>query len=217
MGASVNLLAIVSGLRGFLHPEAHSLWIFDWERAAYAWVDGHRNPFLGGVLTTLSTLSEWGLIWFVLLAFLFIAGDRPQRKLVLQIVVALFIGSVCVIFPLWHLLPRERPFMVLPGVHALSLPLHTPSFPSGHVKTAWVMATVLGAYRPRFAPGLILIATLISYARMYDGMHWPLDVIGGAALGIGLGLLLLRYRRQREGRVGVAEHWSSGQSHSSRA
>lgn len=182
-------------LRNLLHPQAHSLWVFDWERVVYAWVDSHRNPWLGGVLTTMSSVSEWGMIWFVLLAAMYLAGDAEQKKLVKQILVALFIGSVCVIFPLWHLLPRERPFMVLPGVHALSLPLHTPSFPSGHVKTAWLLTVVLGHYRPRFAPGLVLISALISYARMYDGMHWPLDVLAGAALGIGLGLLLLRVRR----------------------
>jgi undecaprenyl-diphosphatase len=199
----VDILTGLKQFRGLLHPEAHSLWLFDWERTVYAWVDSHRSPLLGDVLTTMSSLSEWGLVWFVLLAFLYFTGDAAQRKLVRQILVALFIGSVCVIMPLWHLLPRARPFMVLPGVHALSLPLHTPSFPSGHVKTAWLLAVVLGHYRPRFAPGLVVIALLISYARMYDGMHWPLDVLGGAALGIGLGLLLLRYRQRQELARGV--------------
>lgn len=194
----MDILVSIKQFRGLLHPEAHSLWIFDWERTVYGWVDSHRSPLLGEVLTTMSSLSEWGLIWFVLLAFLYFTGDAAQRKLVRQILVALFIGSVCVIMPLWHLLPRARPFMVLPGVHALSLPLHTPSFPSGHVKTAWLLAVVLGYYRPRFLPGLIVVAVLISYARMYDGMHWPLDVLAGAALGIGLGLLLLRFRRGEE-------------------
>ena len=194
----MDILAGLKQLRSMLHPEANSLWLFDWERTAFDWVDGHRSPLLGGVLTTLSTLSEWGFIWFVLLAALFITGDGAQRKLVLQILVALFIGSICVIYPLWHLLPRERPFMVLPGVHALSIPIHTPSFPSGHVKTAWLLTVVLGHYRPRFAPGLVLVASLISYARMYDGLHWPLDVLAGAGLGVGLGLLLLRYRRGQE-------------------
>lgn len=190
----MDVLSSLQHLRDMLKPEVTTVWTFGWERTVYAWVDSHRSPVLGGVLTTLSTLSEWGLIWFVLLAFLYVAGDAAQRKLVLQMLVGLFIGSVCVILPLWHVFPRERPYMVLPGVHPLSLPMHTSSFPSGHVKTAWLITVVMGAHRPRFAPGLILISSLIAYARMYDGMHWPFDVLFGALLGITLGLLILRYR-----------------------
>jgi undecaprenyl-diphosphatase len=187
-------------LRGLLHPQADAGWYFDWERAVFNWIDQHRSPLLDGVLTTMSSLSEWGMLWFVLLAFLYRTGDREQRRLVRQILVALFVGSVCVIVPLWFLLPRARPFLVLPEVEARSLPLHTSSFPSGHVKTAWLVSVVLGQYRPRFRRGLYLISALISYARMYDGMHWPLDVLAGAALGTGLALLLL-HMREREARA----------------
>lgn len=183
-------------LRGLLHPQANAVWYFGWEREVFTWIDHHRSPLLNGLLTTMSSLSEWGMLWFVLLAFLYWAGDPEQRRLVRQLVVALFVGSVCVILPLWFLLPRARPFLVLPDVEARSLPLHTSSFPSGHVKTAWLVSVVLGQYRPRFRCGLYLISAVISYARMYDGMHWPLDVLAGAALGIGLALLLLQVRHR---------------------
>jgi membrane-associated phospholipid phosphatase len=77
---------------------------------------------------------------------------------------------------------------------------HSHSFPSGHTATAFAAATVLSALAPRAAPAFYVLAAAIGYSRVYVGVHWPLDVLGGAVLGVVTALLLLGAARRRSAR-----------------
>ena len=68
---------------------------------------------------------------------------------------------------------------------------HSRSFPSGHTATSFACATVLAALVPRAAPFLYLLALAIGYSRLYVGVHWPTDVLGGIVVGVVTALLLL--------------------------
>jgi membrane-associated phospholipid phosphatase len=74
---------------------------------------------------------------------------------------------------------------------------HSASFPSGHAATSFACATVLSVLVPRAAPAFFVLAAAIAYSRLYVGVHWPLDVVGGAALGVLIALLLLSAVRRR--------------------
>jgi undecaprenyl-diphosphatase len=81
---------------------------------------------------------------------------------------------------------------------------HSHSFPSGHTATAVAGAIVLSYFVPQAAPLFALLAALIAYSRLYVGVHYPLDVLAGAAIGLGvataLRLLLEALRRSRQSR-----------------
>jgi undecaprenyl-diphosphatase len=65
--------------------------------------------------------------------------------------------------------------------------VHAPtdgSFPSGHAATSFAAATVLTYAWPRWWPAFLLLALGIGFSRVYVGVHYPLDVVGGAVLGI---------------------------------
>lgn len=76
----------------------------------------------------------------------------------------------------------------LPHLHPLVVVPHDPSFPSGHATTSFAGATMLAWFAPRLAPGLFVLAAAIGFSRIYVGVHWPYDVLGGAVLGTVLGL-----------------------------
>ena len=78
---------------------------------------------------------------------------------------------------------------------------HSHSFPSGHTATAFAAATVLSALVPRAAPAFYVLAAAIGYSRLYVGVHWPLDVVAGAVIGVATALLLLVAVRRRSGRL----------------
>ena len=74
---------------------------------------------------------------------------------------------------------------------------HSRSFPSGHTATSFACATVIALLVPRAAPFVYLLALAIGYSRLYVGVHWPSDVLGGAIIGVLTALLLLAAARRR--------------------
>jgi undecaprenyl-diphosphatase len=93
---------------------------------------------------------------------------------------------------------RHRPF-----VHQLGPTTSTYSFPSGHSATAFACATVLAAFAPRLRVPLFALAILIALSRLYNGDHYPTDVVAGALLGVGVAVCLLLALRRRRGRDAV--------------
>jgi membrane-associated phospholipid phosphatase len=63
------------------------------------------------------------------------------------------------------------------------------------------LASPLRSRVPRAAPAFYVLAVAIGYSRVYVGVHWPLDVVGGAVLGISTALLLLAVTRRRSVRL----------------
>jgi undecaprenyl-diphosphatase len=101
---------------------------------------------------------------------------------------ALALGIAQIIAHLWE---RPRPYVTHPGEAHLFIPAsHDPSFPSDHATAAFAIAVAL-LLRHRGAGTLaIVMATLLSVARVAVGTHYPGDVLAGALLGASAALLL---------------------------
>jgi undecaprenyl-diphosphatase len=103
------------------------------------------------------------------------------------------------------LFDRPRPPLRYPNQDPLVAVPDTASFPSGHAATSFAGATILAFGFPRLAPLFYVLASAVGFSRIYLGVHYPLDVVGGAVLGtlIAVALRLLVRRRQREVREGA--------------
>jgi len=84
--------------------------------------------------------------------------------------------------------PRGRPGAVLAEAHLRGVPPGQQGFPSGHAAVSAALAFILFAYLPgrwRWVP--LALAVIVPAGRLYVGAHFPLDVVGGACLGIAAG------------------------------
>src|SRR6266404_1326903 len=103
--------------------------------------------------------------------------------LMLVLIVALGDGLVCLTIK--EVVGRQRPFLVLPDVHLLVGQSNTGSMPASHAAN-WFAATMVAfVYYRRSVWFMLPVAGLVSFSRMYNGVHFPSDVLAGAVLGAG--------------------------------
>jgi undecaprenyl-diphosphatase len=151
------------------------------------------------VFVALTRIGSDGAIWLLIAIIAALYWRRPAIFLYVALadVVADIIASL-----LRHAIGRERPPLRFPEPHPLVHVPGSPSFPSGHAATSFACAATLAWLTPLSPIALYTLAALIAFSRVYVGVHYPLDVLGGAALGLGVAtaLRLLVEARRRSAR-----------------
>ena len=93
--------------------------------------------------------------------------------------------------PIADAVGRARPFVDHPSqAHLLVTRSTDPSFPSDHATGAFAIAVAIWLYDRTIGALFLFFAALIAFARVYVGVHYPGDVLGGAILGAAVALLL---------------------------
>jgi undecaprenyl-diphosphatase len=163
------------------------------------WVATHRIGALNDFFIALGNVNRLGLLFIVVgIAIGLRRGSGLAGTLVLaaSVAVAAFAADSAS-FGVKDLFQRARPFEAHPQIHPLYV-VHSSSFPAGHAATAFAGATVLAYAVRRLAVPLFVIAAVIGFSRVYVGVHYPTDVLGGAAIGVVVGaavVLALRAAR----------------------
>ncbi len=142
-----------------------------------------RNPILNKIMVFITTLGDEGYIWIAAAILLLI--PKKTRKIGLMCGVALLAHLVLNNELLKNIVQRPRPFATFPELSIIVSQPGQFSFPSGHTSSSFAAAAVMYRYLPRRAgvPAMIL-AALIGFSRLYVGVHYPTDVLVGAAVGI---------------------------------
>jgi len=156
-----------------------------------AFVERIRGPKLDPVFYGLSSAADHGLLWLAIGSAR--AARRGDPSIALRLGAALSIESLLTNGPIKACFRRVRPDDGLPDDAPLPYGMHRPitsSFPSGHAVSAFTAATLL-AGGPA-TPLWFALATAVAASRVYTQMHHTSDVVAGAALGIGLGLVARR-------------------------
>jgi undecaprenyl-diphosphatase len=87
---------------------------------------------------------------------------------------------------------RDRPPVANPDPEPLVHVPGDPAFPSGHAATSFACAAVLAWLTPLNPVLLFAVAALVAFSRVYVGVHYPLDAVGGAVLGLAVATALRR-------------------------
>jgi membrane-associated phospholipid phosphatase len=110
--------------------------------------------------------------------------------------------------------PGDLGWVVVVARAACQQPAHGTSFPSGHTAVTLAVVLVLVPFlaRPVAATG-IGYAVLVGWSRVYLGVHYPLDILGGAGIGMAVGgviLLALAVLLRGTGRAANSQNAATG-------
>ena len=150
------------------------------------------TPFMDKLMVLISTLGNAGALWLFLGVLFLIMGIRRKNWREMGILLLLCVGAsalVCNLI-LKPCVNRIRPYDLLGYVDALLIPpLHDASFPSGHTAACFAAATAVCAKN----------RAVMDFSRLYLGVHFPTDVLAGAAVGTAMAALTVRLFRKHCG------------------
>jgi undecaprenyl-diphosphatase len=149
---------------------------------------------LDDVFVWLSRIGMLGLVWIGIGLALALLRRRPA--LLLPVLAADGIADLLA-RAIKSVVDIQRPAVRYAEPEALVPVPKDHSFPSGHAATSFACATVLTLAFPRLAVPLYVLAAAIAFSRVYVGVHYPLDVLGGAVLGVALAIALRWLARAR--------------------
>lgn len=146
------------------------------------------NRFFNFIMPLITCLGSRGFVFAAGVLLLF-SRKKETRALGILLIAGLVV-SYYAVGALKVIAARPRPFSVLSNAIVLGYAEKGLSFPSGHTATAF-MAAALFSNRFKCYPVFYLVAALVGISRVYIGVHFPTDVIGGAIIGCLMGWFLI--------------------------
>lgn len=143
-----------------------------------------RRRALRATFRAVSRLGD-GVIWYVLIASMPLFLGSDGWIVALEMLATGAVG-LALYKALKARLVRERPYIGLDGITCSMPPLDRYSFPSGHTLHAVSFTVMAVHYVPSLALLLVPFAAMVALSRVVLGLHYPSDVLAGAALGAGL-------------------------------
>jgi membrane-associated phospholipid phosphatase len=163
-----------------------------YDRAGYRTVARLRIPLLDEPLKLVSDLANFSKPWFLVAGCLALFGGARGRHAAFTGLAAIGATSLVVNQPMKLAGARHRPDRDRVGVPQqrwVPMPSST-SFPSGHSASAAAFAVAIGDVLPALRRPLRGAAFIVAFSRVYTGVHYPGDVLVGAAVGTIVGRLI---------------------------
>ena len=143
------------------------------------------TPILDRSMPELSVAASYSRIWLSIAALLAVSGGAKGRRTAVEGLAAVGVTSFVANVVLKKLTRRPRPTDPVPADRSLPNPDST-SFPSGHTASGAAFSGVVGRAYPALWLPLNALAATIGFSRVYTGVHYPGDVLGGWLLGKGV-------------------------------
>lgn len=163
--------------------------------AILIWIQEHmRTDWLTPAIQLINTIGHYGAFWLVLALVLALhKATRQQGILVTSSI--LFCGGIAEI--LKHLVMRPRPFLTHPELLPLGHLPHSFSFPSGHTVCAFAAAFIFWrTCRSYYRYLALCLAIIMAFSRLYVGVHYPSDVLGGIVIATLGASVIWHYRNK---------------------
>ncbi|WEH36749.1 phosphatase PAP2 family protein [Streptomyces sp. AM 4-1-1] len=167
-------------------------WLHQCDLAVFQSVASRDWPGAGPLLPRLSRSANHGLLWFGAAAGMAAFGSSARaRRAAMRGVASLAVASTAINTIGKGAVRRRRPMLdAVPVIRRLKRQPITTSFPSGHAASAAAFATGVALESKGWGAAVAPLAVAVAASRVYTGVHYPSDVLAGAALGIGAAFAL---------------------------
>lgn len=141
-----------------------------------------RADWLDPIVVFITTLGNEGWLW-ILLSAIFLCVPK-WRKMGCCTSCALIFDLFAVNIFIKNIVARPRPYTVIEELISVIGPQSEYSFPSGHTAGSFAFAIAFALMTPKkVSVPVIILASLISLSRLYVGVHYPTDILGGLMIG----------------------------------
>ena len=154
----------------------------------FRFINGNlRNSVFDVLMPFITDLNKQRIVLVfvvLILLWMFIRGKRHVRIAGFLLVITIVISDQVSSSVIKYWFDRPRPCFVLHNVHLLISCGSGFSFPSSHAVNNFAGALLLAFFFPRAKWWFFGFATIVAFSRVYVGVHYPFDVIGGAVIGL---------------------------------
>ncbi|NOS35486.1 MAG: phosphatase PAP2 family protein [Deltaproteobacteria bacterium] len=149
------------------------------------------SSFLDFFMPFITSKSNFTVVMVILWVGGLIVGRWKSRQALILLLLVVTSSDFLSSSIFKELFQRVRPCVALDHVHLLVGCGGSFSFPSSHATNIFAAMVWLSLHYRKALPLFLIIALLVSYSRIYVGVHYPLDVIGGACLGTSIAFLFI--------------------------
>lgn len=153
-----------------------------WEAEFLRSLSGLRCGFMDAFMKFFSFICDYG--WFLISVVLILLINKKTRRIGIEAAVTLIFTALITNVIIKGLVHRVRPYEAYDFIEVLTRKPFDSSFPSGHTSNSFAVAVAVFIHNKKIGIPLIILSTGIAFSRLYNGVHYPTDVLAGIVIGV---------------------------------
>ena len=150
------------------------------------------NSLFDLIMPIITNEDYWGIPILCLIIYLLFFNQKKGKIVLLLLIISLGINDYICGSIIKPNIARLRPSHEFLEYINLLVPRGGKwSMPSNHASNMFVLATIISTFYSKIKSGIFFIAILVSFSRIYVGVHYPMDVFVGASIGTIIAIVII--------------------------